>query len=178
MAACDDTQTTCRPASILRPGRASGEITDNRSGLVWLQDATCFGPQSWQVAVEITANLADLPATSAGAADDCGLSDGSSPGEWRLPSVAEWEAMVADALGIDGDPDCTVDPPTLTNDSGDACWTVGPSSFPSVPYSNFWTSTTLATTPDRVHFMGMDGVVYNGPKSPGVAYFWPVRGGQ
>ena len=43
---------------------------------------------------------------------DCGLTDGSSPGDWRLPTKAEWDATMAHvaALGCHS--------PALTNDAG------------------------------------------------------------
>ena len=89
----------------------NGTVTDNRTGLVWLKDANCLsgapggGAVDWFTAMEFVAGLSDQPATSAAAAHDCGLSDGSSPGEWRLPTAAEWEAMMANAKGAGDDPD-------------------------------------------------------------------------
>ncbi|MCH7666905.1 MAG: DUF1566 domain-containing protein [Acidobacteria bacterium] len=117
----------------------NGTVTDNRTGLVWLQNANCYGLLDWHEAVEIVANLSDVPASSGAALGlhDCGLSDGSSPGEWRLPSQAERNAMVSNALGQGGDPDCIATPPTITNDSGQECWVSGPSSFSGVVSSNY-----------------------------------------
>lgn len=160
----------------------NGTVTDNRTGLVWLTNADCMGAAvDWHTAMEVAAGLSDKPATSVAASNDCGLSDGSSPGEWRLPSVEEWEAMVADALGDGGDPDCTASPPTINNDSGLGCWVSGPSSFVSVQSSAYWSSSTLVGSGLNEAwgvFMG-NGLIITGLKSTLSGFFvWPVRGGQ
>ncbi len=160
----------------------NGTVTDNRTGLVWLTNANCYGPLDWHQAVEIVANLADMPSGSAAAVHDCGLSDGSSPGDWRLPPVAEWEAMVANALGLNGDPDCTAPSlPTITNDSGDGCWAEdSSSSFTNAQGFSYWTSTTNATsTLDVWHMLLRSGGFDDGAqKTNATIHLWPVRGGQ
>jgi hypothetical protein len=55
-------------------------ITDRFGRLTWLRDANCTGLVTWTQAMALSAELA------AGA---CGLRDGSTPGDWRLPSEAE-----------------------------------------------------------------------------------------
>ena len=77
----------------------NGTVTDNRTGLVWLANTNCVNGPSWYEAMEIAAGLADLPDGACGGGVtrdncDCGLRDGSSPGEWRLASMAELKAMV------------------------------------------------------------------------------------
>ena len=157
----------------------NGTVTDNRTGLVWLENASCLGSLvDWSTAMEFVASLADLPAASAAAADDCGLSDGSSAGEWRLPSVAEWEAMVDNALGEGGDPDCKATPPTITNDSGGGCWATGPSSFSDVQSAFYWSTTTNAFgTGFAWRVSTANGSVTSGGKDE-TRVVWPVRGGQ
>jgi hypothetical protein len=168
----------------------NGTVTDNRSGLVWLQNGNCpraldtppEGKRDWNWAMEFVGGLADIGAAGfpplIEARDSCGLSDGSSPGEWRLPSIAEWEAMVADALGQGGDPDCRLAPPTLTNDSGDACYLDGPRSFYNVTWTSYWSSTTVEGDPGRAYAIDLSvGEVVEIDKTH-LAYVWPVRGGQ
>ncbi|GFO65098.1 InlB B-repeat-containing protein [Geomonas paludis] len=58
----------------------NGTLTDTMTGLVWLQNANCFGSVTWQQALD-TANSF--------ASGSCGLSDGSVAGEWRLPNRKE-----------------------------------------------------------------------------------------
>jgi hypothetical protein len=69
---------------------ANGTVTDNLTGLIWLKNANCFqnndgGIQSWGSALSLANNLAN------GA---CGLSDGSRPGDWRLPNRNELTSLL------------------------------------------------------------------------------------
>lgn len=66
-----------------------GTFTDNETGRVWLRDAACFRSLDWSEAVDAVAELES---------GQCGLADGSRPGDWRLPSAAEL-ASLADAAG-------------------------------------------------------------------------------
>ena len=63
----------------------NGTVTDNLTGLIWLKNAGCFTPAPWASA------LADANQLANGA---CGLTDGSTPGQWRLPNLVELESMV------------------------------------------------------------------------------------
>jgi len=71
-----------------------GTVTDNKTGLIWLKNANGFGSQNWKNAMECAKNLAH---------GQCGLSDGSKAGDWRLPTKEEWEAMVGTEPWKDGD---------------------------------------------------------------------------
>ena len=64
---------------------SDGTITDNLTGLIWLKDANCFGPRTWNNA------LSDCNGLGAGY---CGLTDGSSPGDWRLPNHKELFGLI------------------------------------------------------------------------------------
>jgi hypothetical protein len=64
---------------------SNGTITDNLTGLIWLKNASCFTPTVWASA------LADVNQLASGA---CGLTDGSTAGQWRLPNIIELESMV------------------------------------------------------------------------------------
>lgn len=57
-----------------------GTITDNLTGLIWLADTTCIGQRKWSDAVAATNALAN---------GDCGLTDGSAAGDWRMPNFVE-----------------------------------------------------------------------------------------
>lgn len=54
-------------------------MTDHLTNLVWVQKVTCV-LGDWQTALDHANNLAD---------GQCGLSDGSQPGDWRLPNIRE-----------------------------------------------------------------------------------------
>lgn len=62
-----------------------GTVSDHLTGLVWLRNAGCFSPTLFADA------LSDANQLATGA---CGLSDGSKPGDWRLPNLNELESMI------------------------------------------------------------------------------------
>lgn len=157
----------------------NGTVTDNRTGLVWLANANCWGSLNWHQAMEIVAGLADQPVGSGAAADDCGLSDASSPGEWRLPSLSEWEAMVVDAV----DHGCVfgiLGGPSITDDAGTSCWQeTSENNFSGVVSSLYWSSLSRVTSPSSAAW-GIDMLFGIGDTSnkAGSFHVWPVRGGQ
>ena len=63
-----------------------GTVTDNLTGLVWLQDAhwrpNGQNAQTWQEALDACNTLADGTASA-------NLTDGSTAGDWRLPNIKE-----------------------------------------------------------------------------------------
>lgn len=160
----------------------NGTITDNETGLVWLANADCFGVLAWRDAMDAVAGLADQPDAEVcvGVTPDncdCGLSDGSSPGEWRLASFGEWRAMVEHA------DDVLMCSPTISNDAGGGCWNqscvdAGQCSFYGVVAMTYWASTTVVIDPPKawgVH-LAHGGVAGTGKLA--ALYVWPVRGGQ
>ena len=62
-----------------------GTITDDLTGLVWLQNANCYGVSDWKVAFDNIFVLAD---------GTCELTDGSSAGDWRMPNYNEMESLI------------------------------------------------------------------------------------
>ena len=72
----------------------NGTVTDELTGLIWLKDANCFN-----AAVQRNAALNYAKTFYDGygfpvALLDCGLSDGSSAGDWRLPNRFELESLL------------------------------------------------------------------------------------
>lgn len=63
----------------------NGTVTDHLTGLMWLKNAGCFAPSNWSAALTAANQLAS------GA---CGLTDGSTPGQWRMPNANELESLV------------------------------------------------------------------------------------
>src|SRR5215813_13197991 len=140
----------------------NGTVTDSETGLVWLKQSNCLSSADWEAAKKAVAGLKN---------GDCMLTDGSSPGDWRLPTQKEWEAAMDKALmlGCSG--------PTLTNDAGSGCISAGPSSFTGVEADYYWSSTTLEGQ-DRAYFGDIDhGHLLNGAYTTSLRV-WPVRGGQ
>jgi len=69
-----------------------GTVTDNLTGLVWLEDARCDNEKTWNNAIDFCKNLNT---------GECGLLDGSSEGEWRLPNVRELQSLIDYSEGND-----------------------------------------------------------------------------
>jgi hypothetical protein len=63
----------------------NGTVTDHLTGLIWLKNAGCFIPSDWSTALTAASQLA-------GGA--CGLTDGSTAGQWRMPNINELESLV------------------------------------------------------------------------------------
>jgi Protein of unknown function (DUF1566) len=150
----------------------NGTVTDTATGLIWLQDAGCLGPLSWSGANQAAVALEH---------GQCGLADHSKPGDWRLPTNAEWRATV-DAAKNHPLLQCTN--PALTDDSGSACFgSGGASSFFNVALDGYWSSTTNSQSSGLLPDGSKAGTI---PLSNGVleSFFdksccpqgvWPVR---
>ena len=140
----------------------NGTVTDTETGLVWLKQWNCLSSADWEAAKKAVAGLKN---------GDCMLTDGSSPGDWRLPTQKEWETTMDKALMM------SCSGPTLTNDEGTWCMSAGPSSFTGVEADYYWSSTTLEGQ-DRAYFGDIDhGHLLNGAFTTSLRV-WPVRGGQ
>jgi hypothetical protein len=132
----------------------NGTVTDNLTGLIWLKNANCFSYKIWSAAL-ISANTL--------ASGACGLTDGSTVGQWRLPNITELESLV----------DVERNNPALPTGHP----------FTSVQSSVYWSGSTGSGNNalyqgSYAWFVGMgDGVVYSSGKSDG-NYVWPVRAGQ
>jgi hypothetical protein len=62
-------------------------VTACRTDLIWLKDANCFGEQLWSTAISLANELND---------GECGLSDGSVEGDWRLPTKEDLQGLGTD----------------------------------------------------------------------------------
>ena len=128
-----------------------GTVTDNLTGLIWLKNADCFGSRTWMQAID------DCDGLSAGY---CGLTDGSSVGDWRLPNYRELFSLVTAQNSY----------PAL------------PSGHPFInvrtlnPY--YWSSTSYASVTNYAWHVDMSagGVVVDEKNSGD--FVWCVRGGQ
>ncbi len=123
-----------------------GTVTDGLTGLIWLKQANAFAAMTWYDA---------LAAANTLASGACGLSDGSRPGDWRVPNVNELSSLVSIA---DQNPAVPDNP------------------FASLQ-SSYWSSTTLAETTYNAWmvYLGAGYVDNVGKKS--LLCLLPVRGG-
>jgi hypothetical protein len=139
-----------------------GTVTDNRSGLIWLKNANCFGEQNWETAMQSAANLAS---------GQCGLRDGSKRGMWRLPTKDEWKAMI-DKKYVDRE---NWSQPVISNAAGTGPWKEG-DAFSGVQSGNYWTATTVASVTTGAWCVNLK-YGYVGTNDESSAYYvWPVRG--
>lgn len=143
----------------------NGTVTDNSTGLIWLKDANCAdtadnitkpgGRLTWANALTWTKALAS---------GVCGLSDGSTTGQWRLPKDVELKSLVNL-----GDHDNAV----LMNAVG----------FTNVQESCYWSFNTNSLLKGNAH-LPFDWYVFmfpsfkNNCETDGSYYVWPVRSGQ
>ena len=109
-----------------------GTLTDTLTGLVWLQRANCLSGD-WNSAVAAVRNLAS---------GQCGLSDGSTAGAWRMPNRKEMASLADRALNNQAD-------------FFDTAWSSAkPGIAPSaavfdqfIAFQYYWTSSTDASDP-------------------------------
>lgn len=147
-----------------------GTVTDNLTGLIWLENANCSpGTLIWENALAFANSLFD--GSVAHNAGDCGLSDLSAAGAWRLPNLRELQSLVHYGV-ID---------PSVPNTAGTGKWVAG-DPFSGVQLSSYWSSTTgadFAGSADTAWRVSMaSGSVFNSSKTSFWESVWPVRGGQ
>jgi hypothetical protein len=130
---------------------SDGTITDNLTGLVWLKNASCYEEGEWIEA------LTDSNALNSG---ECGLTDGSAEGDWRLPNRNELNSLV----------DVSNRNPALSY----------PHPFTGVLSTFYWTSTSanmggglFGSTPAWKVNMDNGEMIRT---TYGSLFVWPVRG--
>ena len=140
----------------------NGTVTDNLTGLIWLKNANCFGVRHWDEAITDCNVLAD---------GQCGLTDGSSGGDWRLPNLRELFSLL----------DHKFYEPALSNSAGTGQWTLGDPFINLVTPINsslYWSSTTYAKGSDAAFYVNLYHGGVDGSGKLGLIFFWPVRGGH
>ncbi len=136
----------------------NGTIRDNNTGLIWLKNAKCFRWKNFHKAMELVDELRS---------GQCGLSDGSIAGDWRLPTVWEWEDLFVKKYRE----------PALCNTAGTGKWKPG-DPFDNVQYDYYWTGSAFPDPTGRfdhayaVHLYY--GVQHNKEQALGL-FVWPVR---
>lgn len=137
-----------------------GTVTDNLTGLIWLQRASCLGSGNWLTATTEAGNLSNGYTGGGDGGYDCNLSDGSSAGDWRLPSLRELHSLI----------DYGENSPALPSSEPFDGENIG---------TAFWSSTTLDHNSTVAWVVSINtGAVETWPKTNTGRYIWPVRGGQ
>lgn len=155
----DGSITAGLPLPAQRFTAVNGKVTDNLTGLVWLQNANCTeavggiskssGNLNWNDSLVWCNNLAS---------GKCGLTDGSMAGQWRLPTRKELQSLN----------DLSRYSPALP--AGHP--------FSSVQTDYYWSSTAYARDINNAWLVNMNnGVVYYSDMTNSI-YVWPVSGGQ
>lgn len=140
---------------------SNGTVTDTETGLIWLKNANCFA-------------ISDYATTNNDAAGlhtgQCGLTDGSSTGDWRLPTVAEWQSIVQ--------PSCSN--PVLPDRLGNGCYATNVADQWATGVQTaycYWSSTALAGDPNSAWSLSLSvNDIGSGWKTT-FCFVWPVRGG-
>lgn len=130
-----------------------GTVTDMTTGLIWLQDAACadITTMYWEPALLwVTTNLKD---------SKCGLTDGSTYGDWRLPTFEELKNIKK----LNG-----VETISTTSSQFFNIIRVGVSDY------IYWTNTSTNDT-DFAYTASIDGTDLPGDKDFNQYFIWPVR---
>jgi hypothetical protein len=120
-------------AALSYTDNGDGTITDNLTKLIWLKNANCFGGRGWATALSDANTLAN---------GICGLTDGSSAGDWRWPNRNELSSLI----------NLEFFSPAISDAAGTAKWTTNGDAFDNIPSvsSRYWSSTSFAFVPSRV----------------------------
>ncbi len=134
----------------------NGTVTDNLTGLIWLKAANYNSTSGTTGTATWTDALAFCNVLQSG---QCGLTDGSTAGQWRLPNLFELESLR----------DMSQNFPALPTGHP----------FSGVQSYYYWSSTTWAgSSHSQAWYVYLnDGSVSTGEKTD-AWNVWPVRGGQ
>ncbi len=126
----------------------NGTVTDNLTGLIWLKNVNCFAGGTW------TNSLNQANTLNSG---ECGLTDGSVEGDWRLPNLREMQSLInyqqyGPALPV-GHP------------------------FFTIVASAYWTSTTYSIDTSQAWHVSLNSGIVRSDSKGQPWYVWPVRGG-
>jgi len=141
------------PATRFTDNR-NGTVTDRLTGLIWLKHVNCFGMMDWQGALQAAENLKD----GACRADPAFvLADGSSAGDWRLPTMQELCTLI----------DFSRRSPALPKGH----------LFGALPTGFHWSATALDSHCEVVWTVYFEsGTTCYDEKTSRAGHVWPVRG--
>ena len=130
----------------------NGTVTDNLTGLIWAKNANAFDLRTWSQAVS------DANSLEAGYG---GLTDGSKPGDWRLPNIRELESLIDY-----GNPNRAYPGTPFINIGGDGGF-------------NYWSSTFyMPWGPAFFWYVNFEDGTRGYSWDDNLYYVWCVRGGK
>ena len=142
----------------------NGTVTDNLTGLVWLKNANCAnGTKNWTDSLSFANALYD-GWTGDGSGGDCGLSDSSTTGDWRLPNKNELNSLI----------DVSYVFPALSNAIGTGHWVQG-DAFTDVQPDRYWSSTTFCDVLNTAWYVEFFYGPVDNTSWTYSYYMWPVR---
>ena len=152
------------PSLRFTDNNGNGTVTDNLTGLIWLKAANynsttgTTGWETWANALAFCNTLND---------GECGLSDGSKEGDWRLPNVMELLSLI----------DWRYYYPALCNAVGTGQWSSG-NAFTGVQDYYYWSSSPGAGGPGDAWVVFLRSGYLTNDNKTYTNCVWPVRGGQ
>lgn len=139
-------------------------MTDTQTGLIWLKNPGCFPAMDFAAANNAAASLHS---------GQCGLTDGSAAGSWRLPTQNEWAAILKATCYGPGIA-------TIPERTGVGCFdtSVADPWADGVQVNIYWSSAAYADVFGAAWFATLywGYVDYTGKINTFLV--WPVRGGQ
>lgn len=136
-----------------------GTVRDQLTGLVWTKNAGCLAPMNWGAA---------LAAANALASGACGLADGSTAGQWRLPNANELESLIDVAHSA---PALPSGHPFSNVDLASAYWT-------STTYMASQSQAMAIRLADGRWINGTDAIGFDNDKTSSSNAVWAVRSGS
>jgi len=135
---------------------SNGTVTDNLTGLIWLENANCFDStkKTWAEVLTFVSTLA--AGTDVCTSEPKNLSDGSSAGQWRLPNVKELLSLI----------DLSQKNSALPSDHP----------LSGVPSNDYWSSTIFALNTGYALFAFLVNSDVNIDSESFSYYVLPVRG--
>lgn len=144
-----------------------GTVTDNLTGLIWLQNANCSDDtRDWATAFS---DVAQLNADGIMNGNPCGdtSNGGSHQTDWRLPNVRELHSLIQYGFAHPALPDTAG---TGQHKQGDP--------FTNDQSVNYWSSSTNVDFPFAAWFVYLGTGRVDSASKTDPNYVWPVRGGE
>ncbi len=135
---------------------ANGTVTDTKTGLIWLKNASCWGE------LRFGAGLIESKALGHG---NCGLTDNSTACDWRMPTREELQGLNTNPLT------------SWTSGFPSNGWKRATTPFVNVKLDYYWTQIVLELNVPKTRILNLtSGYIYNTLNHrTEYHYVWPVK---